>query len=667
MNQIKLALLAFTIVLLNACSSEKTQENIAIGPVAYRIDIPDGTSIKFGFNTNLTAKLKVEAENTGWEVKDIPTNWLAVTPKSGKSTTNVTLTAQENKSVDEPRAAILKVQSTEKDYNYSKDISVSQSVADVFINPNETSIAVDATAFVKDLTINSNVDWSAECDETWLTLTKANSETLKITFEENLSAVRKATISLKRSGTNVVANTISITQSEAGVTGSTDNIAFDVDGETKTTVIKADASWTAYTSEYAWLSVTPENGGNGNATLTLKALANGSTNSRSGFVYIKIGDTNKLSIPISQEGIKIEASETTITMNSNAGQKTIDITANTSWEVISLDEQSWLTLSAQKGGKGVTAIQAIVQDNPNTTTRSAKIVIGKQKGLAEQTIVITQEGKKFSDLGMSLEFPNTVSTQTINIITDGVWNATASESWISLSPVNGTGNGQLSISVEANTEKDAREGKVLVTVGETTKQVNIVQVGRYVNISYDDLLANSNPATINLTVSSNVDWNAISNVSWMTLNKSKGSGNAQLLVSVADNPSVSKRTGTITFSNADETKDITFTQPGRTLLVDCTDVEFAYNGGRSNAIIITTDGKFEVKSTVNWINFSVDGNILYLSVEQNESGNLREGYIEIELTDLSNNESLSVSIKVQQFALVNIGLDDFESDYNWSK
>jgi len=62
--------------------------------------------------------------------------------------------------------------------------------------------------------------------------------------EENLGTTRNATIYLKRKGTTTIASTISLTQAEAGVTGSADVIPFEVDGESHTTTIQTEASWT---------------------------------------------------------------------------------------------------------------------------------------------------------------------------------------------------------------------------------------------------------------------------------------------------------------------------------------------------------------------------------------------------------------------------------------
>ena len=97
------------------------------------------TNFNFGANNNLAKDVSITAENTGWEFLNVPTTWLYVSPSSGNTSTTVKLTATENTSVDETRTHVLQFRSTEPDYTYSRDISVSQAAATVYINPKETS------------------------------------------------------------------------------------------------------------------------------------------------------------------------------------------------------------------------------------------------------------------------------------------------------------------------------------------------------------------------------------------------------------------------------------------------------------------------------------------------------------------------------------------------
>lgn len=310
-----------------------------------------------------------------------------------------------------------------------------------------------------------------------------------------------------------------------------------------------------------------------------------------------------------------------------------------------------------KGMAGSISVSAMSKENPNAEARKDTIVIGLDN-FADQTkkIAVLQAGKTFGKLVNQMEFSYTATQQTLTIETDGNWTATESQSWISISPASGSGRSTLTISVTENTATEDRDGTVTVSVGSTKQTIKIVQRSRYINISYDDLISNSKPTTIQLSISSNTDWTATSSdESWLTVDKKQGTGDATLTLSVADNPSIYERTATMTIVTPFETKVLSFTQPGRTLTVSTTSLSFTSDGGTSGVITVTTDGSYKVTTSDAWLTINETGNTFTVSASENTSEE-RTAIITVALTNLVDGENLTRSITVTQAKNNFIGL-----------
>ena len=518
--------------------------------------------------------------------------------------------------------------------------------------------------------VSSNVDWDVYGSESWLTVEKVDNSKLKISFLENLSnSSRSATVSFYFHGNygDEVYSTLTVTQAEAGVTGEKNQINFSVNGETKTIDFTSDVSWTCHVSNASWLSVNPEKGNMGDAKVQITALANESAKSRSGYVYVRIGNTDKLAIPVYQDGILLSCDTEKMEFASGAGTKQLTLSTNMGWKVQSVSA-SWISVDPMEGeASDAATVNVKVQDNPNVEQRSGTIVLGKEGFSGNLTIKVSQAGKNFGELPEALQFENTAGSQSVNIVTDGAWDAITDDSWIHLSAASGEGPGTLNISVDANPNNEARSGQVVVTVGLTTKNISVVQVGRYINISCDDVLTKSTPSTVRISIESNQEWTVSSDVDWMKSSVSHETGNAEVKVEVADNPSVNSRSGKITIATEKESKVLSFTHPGRKLTVDHTSLEFSAKGGTSDVIVVTTDGKYSVAASDSWITVEETSNTFVVKVEKLEGEESRTGSVVVSLTDLANGEKLERTILVKQLPnQVYISKDVFDADEEWN-
>ena len=112
-----------------------------------------------------------------------------------------------------------------------------------------------------------------------------------------------------------------------------DNINFGSDSGTTTINISSNVSWTATTDD-SWLTFNPTSG-SGSTVLSISAAANTSTESRTGYIYIRKTSNNALlhTITVKQGGVAtiLEVNPNYILFEASGGTASITITSNTSW------------------------------------------------------------------------------------------------------------------------------------------------------------------------------------------------------------------------------------------------------------------------------------------------------------------------------------------------
>ena len=652
---------------LAGCSDKELTEDktLSFTPKSIAVGV---NSVTFGAKENLTATLPVKAQNTQWNLSGEP-SWLTVSPKQGSESADVALSAKENTSADEGRVGVLNF--TASDFNLEKQIAVSQQQADIVLTPSTTSISAQAQASTKTVTVTSNVEWSATCSDTWLTLERSGS-TLNVAISENTGASRTTTIHLKRASTDATIATIQVAQGEAGVTGSTKQLNFDVNGEEKTYTFDAEVSWTATTSDASWLTVTPTSGSNAVKSVKITALPNMSLNERSGFVYIKIGTTTKLEIPVKQSGVEMSVSETSLKFEAGAETRVVNVTSNVAWQMT--EKPSWLSASPSSGAIGTTNVELTAEENINSNPRNGRVEFAISGGTNNFAYIdVSQSGAHLSEVPNTLDIISYAQSFAIDVTATGLWMAsTDSGEWIQVSPTQYTGNGVLEIEIDENTTDSPRTGTVTIFepgVQANPQVITINQAGKTFTVDCSDVITSANPCTVSVSVASGMNWTLESEVDWLTPSPMQGSGDGEIKVGVAFNPSILKRVGNLKFiPDGKGATRFSFSQPGRTLSVDAEQMAFSSNGGESQVVTVTADGEFEVTANSKWIkvNRKPGANTFTLTVSTLKSEAARSGYVEIKLAEVpTGEETLTRIVKIKQ-AITSVGLGGFEDDEDWN-
>lgn len=488
-------------------------------------------------------------------------SWLAVAPASGTGDATLTFTAEANP-LASTRSATVTVVGTGVT---ATTITITQAAgaATLAVSPSITSLA--KTAGSTSATVTSNTDWTAQSDQTWLTLSAASGAgdaTLTLTATANPTvAERTATITLKATG--VTDQTITITQAagDAVLAVSTPVVSLDKTVDSETIYITSNTAWGA-ASDQTWLSIASGTGST-NDGFVATATANPTIAERTAIVTIlAAGISSPTTVTITQAAgdATLAVSQNAFNMGKEAGDKSVNVTSNSDWTANS--DQTWLTVSSTSGTGDATltfTAEANAMDAERTATITLKVTNAK-----DQVITVIQAGSTALTIAANmLNMAKTVDTKNVAITSNTAWTAESNQTWLTLSPASGAGDAILELSAEANATITERTAIVtLKTTGLTDRTITVTQVAGDATLAVAPTTAlfTQSAGSTSATITSNTDWTATSSQSWLTLSTSNGNGNAALTLTVTENTTDSPRTASITLKAtgaADQTIAVT--------------------------------------------------------------------------------------------------------------
>lgn len=647
-------------LLLVGCSDEYSGELGLKPTLTPRYINVSPTSLSFVANPNAAQSVSIETMETPWKI-DNGIGWVALSSTSGQSSANVNICASENTDGNKVRTGILYVQADVNDWNYETGVAVSQAAATPYINVSQTAVTLKGTACSATIDVASNCTYEISGSTEWLSISqKENTITLSASVNET-NVYRKATIVLSHDDSRSANATIAVTQAPASITATTETLTFENTASEANIDVTSEAKWTASTS-YSWINVSPESGEAGTSTIKISVSPNTSVEERNGYVVLSVGNKERIQIPIKQRGIYIETDKTSLEFEDSKGAQTIHVNSNTSWEITNLP--SWISVD-KISGKGNSEISITADDNPNTTERNGEFLVS-QPGLTSMSVVkVHQKGKSFDVSEVTLLFGDKQETQNVSITTNGEWRAWTSADWITVSPQSANGNALLSITVAENDSEGERSGSVVAMMGDASRTITIVQKGKYFSISNDMLNIGSRGGNLGISLTTNTSWisRADGNADWLSVSPTSGSGNAEVTVSVSDNPSVNDRSSFVYIDALGRNVSVLVTQKARYLTIDANELLFYSKGGTSNDVTISTDGEYSIDCQENWLTINRKGNTFTVTASENTTKDARIGHITIALTDLKQG-TYTVTLTVTQ---LNKGGTFLRKDYDEDK
>lgn len=610
--------------------------------------------------------LQVEAQNTAWQFTGMA-DWLTVSPDNGHTTTTTQVGATENTSAEQVRTSTVKFQSTDAAYPYQRDLTVTQGLATPYmtIRPGNT-LSFGPAAASQQLTVEANIEWSVgQSSATWLTATR-NGNTVGVAVSENQSLVeRQATLRLT---SDKLTRTVTVTQRAPGEPLVSDrSLEFQNTGGILHINLTTEVGWTADVSATAkaWLSVTPSEGQAGTNALTVEALPNGTSDERSGYLYIYLGQTQALSIPVKQKANYLRLNGQTQTFPANSASQQLQVESNTSWKV--LTRPDWLTVSPDNGN-GDATLTLTAADNWSLDSRSGILRIGREGTTLTAEATVTQAGRYFDDLVAQLQFSDKAASQSVTIKTDGRWTTVSSApDWLSVSPAEGTGETTVQVSVGENTTDDKRSGHITVSVGGETQTIAVEQAGKYFTIDPTELAQLPSTGGQNrLHITTNEAWTAQSSSTWIQLSQKSGQGDIDVTLTAPDNPSIHARSDTTTFTPQHlQPIRVVTRQAARYLRVGADSLLFTAAASEL-PVSVSTDGTYTVSSSQPWLTVNRTEGGFTATVQENTGTDTRQAVITVSMTGLNQGETLTVDIPAAQRAKgTSVDLQPYGDEQQW--
>ncbi len=476
-------------------------------------------------------------------------------------------------------------------------------------------------------------DWTASSNESWITITAGASGsgdgTITYTVDAN-STIQTRTATIAAAG----GQTLTITQSgiDCSFDLSASTASFDSDGGGGSVGVTSPAGcdWTASSNE-SWITITAGASGSGDGTITYTVDANSTIQTRTGTIAAA-GQT----LTITQSGIDCSfgLSASTASFDSDGGDGSVGMTSPAGCDWTASSNESWITITAGASGSGDGTITYTVDANSTIQTRTGTITA------AGQTLTITQSGIDCS-FGLSAStasFDSDGGDGSVGMTSPAGcdWTASSNESWITITAgASGSGDGTITYTVDANSTIQTRTG----TITAAGKTLTITQSG--IDCSFDLSLGTASfdsdggSGTVSVTSPSGCIWAANSSDTWISINGGgSGSGNGSISYTVAANPTLQSRSGTI----AVEDQVLTLTQEG----ISCAyalspnSASFESDGGSSTASITAPDVcSWSASSSESWITITAGtsggGNgSLSFTVAPNTTIESRSGTIAVE-------------------------------------
>lgn len=590
-----------------------------------------------------TTNLSVASMNSAWLFDGVP-SWISMTPDCGTTSTAISVNTTTNLSADTSRYAIFLLRDDMEDWDYRQAITASQPEAIPYLKLSTDSLHAPGAACEYRVDILSNASWKVEKSCTWVS-TEILDSSLHISLQVNNTGKYRETDLYVYAASCM--DLIHITQAPANAVVEENALTFSNQATTVKLSITSESVWQATTSA-SWLQITPESGPVGTTEITIDATPNTNISERKGYITFSCNTVAELlTMEIIQKGLYIERNKSILSFGSKEGSMELQINSNVAWEITSIPQ--WAVASVSDGN-GDASISISVEDNPSIYQRTGTLKIESPGLDLYTTVLLKQEGKTFNIGTTLLEFSDKSSTNTVDIITDGTWEAHCDAEWLTISPHSASGNSSLAISVTENIGHTDRMAIVSITMSDKTIELIVQQQGKYLSVDNNQLVFPTKGGAISLHIATNDTWKALlkGNADWLKLSESEGEGMVDMTLSASDNASVNERSETLSITTKHGLNiKLPIKQEARRLSVSANDVLFFARGGTSDVITIHTNGEYRMSQVGDWFAVSRTGNTFTVKAIKNETKRNREGSISFTMTDLAEG-SYVVTIPVVQ-------------------
>lgn len=428
--------------------------------------------------------------------------------------------------------------------------------------------------------------------------------------------------------------------------------------------IEGNNSW-EIKSVPSWLSIAPLNGLNEDVHIVAEVNPSSETDREailevvSGFVKKEITITQRRS-----DGI-LNVTPSTFGFGPEGGKDNLHIDCNGKWIVKT--NNNWCHLS-QTSGTGNTIIELTCDANNSNGERIDTIYVSNALGLNTKKIPVIQSS---TDLYIipgikNLEFNGQGETIKFQLLSNVKWNITASHSWCQFSPISGTGDQEISVTLGRNPNASKRSANLTITSttsGVSPVEVNIMQEqgeAPRLTLSAKSTNFSNSGGTKTISVESNIAWHVDYASDWFTATPTEStSGNGTITITAKQNPAMASKKESTIYVCSELGKDpITITQdPGAEGYITPSTTSININANaQQTTFTVDSNIDWTVSSTESWCTVSSNVSSLSGVVTVNVTKNTGTSVRTAKITLKSN--AGNVTITVNQDPLQVPGGDD---------
>lgn len=425
-------------------------------------------------------------------------------------------------------------------------------------------------------------------------------------------------------------------------------------GETVEISLKSNGDWTLDCAE-EWLAVSPKSG-NGDATITLVAAANTTDETRSAQITATTKD-NTASMKVTQAAAEyyLSATPDTITCPSAGGEFTVAVSSNIEWTVVT---PQWITSSVASGANDATLTLTIEPMGDEVAgDRQGEVFIGNLTSVSTRIAIVQVADPvlPITVLPGSLTFVCTGETKTVEVETEDHWTATTEVDWVSLSPAEGDGNAQVSVTLGENPIYTDRQAMVtFTTAAGLIATLNIRQEAspdpHFLEVDPTSFEFGKDGGEQHFTIGCDTDWEITWSADWLEVNPQTGTGNATITMTVSANTIEEPRSARVVVKSGDLLAEITIDQEAGdqplTASFEPETVEIDYTGGFVNANLTSnTTWNLVASEWITLLDVVGQGNAaLRIVVDNNLNPEGRTGFVNA----MHNGELLATMTIVQE-------------------
>jgi hypothetical protein len=456
----------------------------------------------------------------------------------------------------------------------SKTISISQTGVPGFMEINPTSINFNAVGGTQFFLVKSNTNWTLAESMAHVTLNKTtgtNNDTVWVSCSPNITTLEKSG-QITVTGIGVTTKTVTVIQKgeQPRLSVSPGSLSFTSAAGSKTISITSNIPWTVSDS-VSYIASNMATGAN-NGTVTINCSANPSALPRNTNLIITGTGVNPVTVPVSQSGAAaaLTLSPTNILFPAVGGEKILNITSNTSWNIT--DTFPYLSFTPISGlDNGIVKIRC--DTNFSTSLRTFTLPVSGF-GLSSKSITISQSGADeiFAVSPEKILFNASGGKNTIQINSNTSWALTESGSFLSVDPPFGDLGKIVTITCDSNYTAITRKSNLVFTgKSDAFISIEITQTGvsPVFNVRPDTILVDSAATQSIINIGGNTAWTISKDADWFGVNTLSGSGNYNLLISVSENKVMQERIGQLKIKSiqADSVKTIYIRQKGKKLML----------------------------------------------------------------------------------------------------